>query len=244
MLIAILGGLGVGIILSFLTGPVFFALLKTSVQKGFQAGIALASGVLLGDIIYVIITFFGARFIPFKENYSFLTSIIGGLVLMAIGLYYVFSKPAINLEGSKSKLNIAHAGDFINGFILCFFNPSVLIFWLTVNGILKTIFHIDNQFDNLENIVFFSTVLATCFSFDILKVYAADKLRNRINKSMIRLMNRIAGFVIMFFGIRLMVLAFVPNLFGSHKKAALPYKWNKPTHTCHYLPKLPKIKFT
>jgi amino acid exporter len=218
MLVAILGGLGVGLILSILTGPVFFALIKTSIEKGFLAGVALSSGVLLGDLIYIVITFFGAKFIPFEEKYSFLTGIIGGSVLLCVGLYYIFNKVEIKFEVPEAKFKLAHTGDFLNGFLMCFFNPSVLIFWLTVNGILKTVFHIDNQFNNLENIIFFSSVLATGYTLDILKAYGANKLRNRINKRSIRIMNRIAGLVIIFFGLRLIVLAIYPTLIGKHPK--------------------------
>jgi threonine/homoserine/homoserine lactone efflux protein len=218
MLVAVLGGLGVGIILSFLTGPVFFALIKTSIEKGFLSGVALSTGVLLGDLIYVVITFFGARFIPFQEKYNFITSLVGGFFLIAIGIYYTLHKPEVKCEVPESKIKFAHAGDFFNGFIMCFFNPSVLIFWLTVNGILKAVFHIDNEFDNMENVLFFGSVLATGYTLDILKAYAANKLRTKIKGRTIQIMNRIAGLVIIFFGLRLIVLALVPSLSGDHKK--------------------------
>ena len=50
----ILSGIGMGIVLSFLTGPVFFALIKTSIEKGFYAGVALAAGVV--DILFNLIS--------------------------------------------------------------------------------------------------------------------------------------------------------------------------------------------
>jgi len=218
MHVAVLGGLGVGIILSFLTGPVFFALIKTSIEKGFLSGVALSTGVLLGDLIYVVITFFGASFIPpFKENYHFITSILGGIILTGIGIYYTFNKPKITYEAPESRFKFAHFGDFLNGFVMCFFNPGVLIFWLTVNGILKTVFHIDRAFDSTENILFFGSVLVTCYTLDILKAYGANKLRNRIKQSSILIMNRIAGIVIIFFGLRLLVLVLFPTLSGEPK---------------------------
>ncbi|WP_216351112.1 LysE family transporter, partial [Mucilaginibacter polytrichastri] len=51
MIEAIFSGIGIGLILTFLTGPVFFALIKTSIEKGFQAGIALALGVVTSDVV-------------------------------------------------------------------------------------------------------------------------------------------------------------------------------------------------
>jgi len=234
MLVAVLGGLGVGIILSFLTGPVFFALIKTSIEKGFLSGVALSTGVLLGDLIYVIITFIGARYIPFQDKYSFITSITGGVFLTGIGLYYTLTKPKITYAVTESKFKFAHAGDFLNGFIMCFFNPGVLIFWLTVNGILKAVFHIDNQFDNMENVLFFGSVLTTGYTLDILKAYGANKLRSKIKQSTIQSMNRIAGIVIIFFGLRLIVLALVPSLSSEHKKAMIYKQERHPSQTLTY----------
>ena len=48
---AILLGIGAGIISSFLTGPVFFAMIKTSIERGFMAGFSLAIGVIISDVI-------------------------------------------------------------------------------------------------------------------------------------------------------------------------------------------------
>jgi threonine/homoserine/homoserine lactone efflux protein len=44
MIEAIISGIGFGLVLTFITGPVFFALIKTSIEKGFHAGVALALG--------------------------------------------------------------------------------------------------------------------------------------------------------------------------------------------------------
>jgi threonine/homoserine/homoserine lactone efflux protein len=38
MIEAIISGIGIGLVLTFITGPVFFALIKTSIEKGFHAG--------------------------------------------------------------------------------------------------------------------------------------------------------------------------------------------------------------
>lgn len=81
MLVANLSGIGVGIILSFLTGPVFFALIKTSIEKGFFSGAALATGVLLADISWVTITFYGTRILEFEARYQKLTAVFGGVSL-------------------------------------------------------------------------------------------------------------------------------------------------------------------
>ena len=205
MLVANLCGIGVGIILSFITGPVFFALIKTSIEKGFLSGAALATGVLLADISWVAITFFGARALAFEEHYKTITTLVGACFLIAVGIYYMAKKVEVKYVAIEDKFHIGHAGFLLKGFLITFFNPSVLVFWLTVTSILKTVFHIDNAFDNFENIIFFTSTLLTCYTMDLTKAYFANKLRNRINGKTIMIMNRIAGMVIIFFGCRLII---------------------------------------
>ena len=209
MLVANLSGIGVGIILSFLTGPVFFALIKTSIEKGFFSGAALATGVLLADISWVTITFYGTRILEFEARYQKLTALFGGAFLIAVGVYYIAKKVELKYESIEDKFHFGHAGYLIKGFLITFFNPSVLVFWITVNSILKSVFHIDNEFDNYENILFFTSTLLTCYTMDITKAYFANKLRNKISGRTIITMNRIAGVVIICFGCRLILNLFI-----------------------------------
>lgn len=209
MFAANLSGIGVGIILSFLTGPVFFALIKTSIEKGFFSGAALATGVLLADISWVTITFYGTRLLALEEKYQSLTAILGGVFLIAVGVFYIAKKVELKYETVEDKFHFGHAGYLIKGFLITFFNPSVLVFWITVNSILKSVFHIDNAFDNYENILFFTSTLLTCYTMDITKAYFANKLRNKISGRTIITMNRIAGVVIICFGCRLILGLFM-----------------------------------
>ncbi len=209
MLVANLSGIGVGIILSFLTGPVFFALIRTSIEKGFFSGAALATGVLLADISWVTITFYGTRILEFEARYQKLTALFGGAFLIAVGVYYIAKKVELKYEAIEDKFHFGHTGYLVKGFLITFFNPSVLVFWITVNSILKSAFHIDNEFDNYENILFFTSTLLTCYTMDITKAYFANKLRNKISGRTIITMNRIAGVVIICFGCRLILNLFI-----------------------------------
>jgi len=208
MLTANFLGLGVGIMLSFVTGPVFFLLIKTSLEKGFLSGAALATGVLFGDSLWVIITFYGTKFIALEQKYAMLTAVIGGVFLIALGVYYLAKKVEIKYESVEDKLHLGLAGYGIKGFLITFFNPSVLVFWLTVNSLLKAVFHIQSSFDSYENLVFFTVTLLTCYTLDLLKAWYSNKLRTRIKGPTVMLMNRIAGIVIIIFGARLLLTVF------------------------------------
>ena len=67
MIEAVISGIGFGLVLTFLTGPVFFALIKTSIEKGFHAGVALALGVVCSDMVFVGGILFGSQYIDISE---------------------------------------------------------------------------------------------------------------------------------------------------------------------------------
>ena len=62
MIEAIISGIGFGLVLTFITGPVFFALIKTSIEKGFHAGLSLALGVVTSDMVFVGAILFGSQY--------------------------------------------------------------------------------------------------------------------------------------------------------------------------------------
>ena len=77
MLELIISGIGLGVVLSFVTGPVFFALIKTSIEKGFHAGMWLAAGVVVSDLIYIVLTIYGSSFIKVENSYKTPIGIVG-----------------------------------------------------------------------------------------------------------------------------------------------------------------------
>lgn len=198
MIESIISGIGLGFVLSFLTGPVFFALIKTSIEKGFYAGVSLAAGVVMSDIFYVAISLYGSSFLALENTYRMQIGIAGSIILLTIGIYYLFKKVKVNYEQTSSKRH--NTGYFIKGFIMCIFNPAILLYWLSVtSGVIS----ISGEIKSSEIIPFFGSILITQFSVDVVKAYYANKLRYRIKEKTISNLNRIAGALILIFAIRL-----------------------------------------
>ena len=55
----ILNGIVSGVVLAFLIGPVFFAIIQTSIERGFWSGVFVAMGVSLSDILYITVSYLG-----------------------------------------------------------------------------------------------------------------------------------------------------------------------------------------
>jgi len=200
MIEAILQGIGAGILFSFLTGPVFFSMIKTSIEKGFKAGFSLAIGVVLSDIIFISLTIFGSQFVDYDPKYNQYIGIIGGLFLLGVGLYYLISKVKVNYEMSEV-LKVQRGAYIVKGFLMCLLSPTTLMFWVMVGGIVSGQLH----YEMAEKVVFFVVAMATQLSVDLAKTYYAAKLRYRIKEKTIKIMNRTAGAVIIIFAIRLFI---------------------------------------
>ncbi|MBC8987403.1 LysE family transporter [Pedobacter gandavensis] len=203
---AILQGVGAGILFSFLTGPVFFSMIKTSIEKGFKAGFSLAVGVIFSDIIFITLTIFSAQFVDYKSEYFQYIGIVGGLFLFGIGLYYLFNKVKVSYDvGEIAK--IKKRGYILKGFLMCLLSPTTLMFWIMVGGIISVQLHLTMA----EKVVFFIVAMATQLTVDGVKTYYAAKLRYRIKEKTIQNLNRVAGAVIIIFAIRLFIEVFLKH---------------------------------
>ena len=201
---AVLQGILAGIIFSFLTGPVFFSMIKTSIEKGFKAGFALALGVIFSDIIFVILTLFSTRLVDINAEYNQYIGIVGGAFLLGVGLYYLFKKINVSYEISEES-KVKKRGYVLKGFLMCLLSPTSIMFWIVVGGIVSVQLH----YEMSEKIVFFAIAMGTQLSMDTLKSYYAAKLRYKIKASTIQTLNRIAGAVIIVFAIRLFIQVYI-----------------------------------
>jgi len=197
---AILQGVGAGILFSFLTGPVFFSMIKTSIEKGFKAGFSLAVGVILSDIIFITATIFSSQFVAYNSQYNIYIGTIGGLFLLGVGLYYLIKRVNVNYA-IEQEVKIKKRGYIIKGFLMCLLSPTTLMFWIMVGGVITV--HLNYTFN--EKVVFFIVALITQLSIDSIKTFYAAKLRYKIKEKSIQRLNRIAGAVIIIFAIRLFV---------------------------------------
>ncbi len=204
MIEAILLGIAAGLISSFLTGPVFFSMIKTSIEKGFKAGLSLAVGVILSDIILIGIVLFGSQFFAYKADFDKYIGLIGGVFLSGVGVYYLLNTVKIQYDpNNMPKVN--KRGYLIKGFLMCILTPSTLMFWLIVTSIISV------KLNDSFNQKFISLVIAmgTQLNVDALKCYSASKIRYKIKENSLQKLNKIAGFIILLFAIWLLIKTYI-----------------------------------
>jgi threonine/homoserine/homoserine lactone efflux protein len=192
MIEAVISGIGIGLVLTFLTGPVFFALIKTSIEKGFQAGAALALGVVCSDVVFVGAIIFGSQFFDVPDTVKVWAGVFGSVILLLIGFYYIFKKAEVSYN-AHTPATVNKAGYFFKGFLMCIFNPTLLFHWITVIGTASTVYHEGVTNRQLKIATMFCTILLVQFGMDIVKAFYANKLRDRISVTLVHRLNYVAG---------------------------------------------------
>jgi threonine/homoserine/homoserine lactone efflux protein len=184
-------------------GPVFFALVKTSLQKGFKAGVCVAIGVSLSDMCYIILAYLGvSQFFDnplVKDQMAF----VGGLVIITFGIITIITKPKIYDNGTETMTKSNYVKQMFKGFLINAINPAVLLFWLGVMSLAS----VDYDFTPNKIMVFFTSILATVFALDITKVYLSHKLRELVTPKVMRTMYVFVGMALVGFGVKLMFFA-------------------------------------
>src|ERR1017187_5751543 len=171
---AIIGGAGAGLLLAILIGgPVFFALIKISIEKGFLIGLFFAIGVIISDSSYFVLSFLGISQLKNTRLAEELLGAGGGAFLIGFGLRLIIKKEKpvdINekvIQGSLFK-------SLVNGFLINTLNPAALLFWIA------TVSAVTVQFSGNKHQIFafFIVCMSTVFGTDVLKAFLAGKVKN------------------------------------------------------------------
>lgn len=192
MIQAVISGIGFGLVLTFLTGPVFFALIKTSIANGFHAGVALALGVVCSDVVFVGGLLFGSQYIDISDQQKTIAGVVGSVIIFSLGVYYFFKKAEVNYSNAIPS-TVNRAGYFLKGFLMCIFNPSLLFHWVTVIAAASTLFKVGSPHRSFDIGIMFLTILLVQFGMDTTKAFYADKLRAKISVKVIHRLNEVAG---------------------------------------------------
>ena len=86
MFSAFVHGILLGLLLSILIGPVFFMLIKTSINDGFRDAMYLEAGIFLSDIFCISVSYLGLAQLFVKPEYEKLILIAGGIILLIFGI--------------------------------------------------------------------------------------------------------------------------------------------------------------
>jgi threonine/homoserine/homoserine lactone efflux protein len=205
----LLQGILLGLTFAVLLGPAFFALIQTSIHRGFRSGALLATGIFLSDLFALVVCYFGASQIlgsdP-RQNVYF--SVIGGIIMVIFGTY-TFSRKAESQKDESGKPAQDKPSRFyvyiMKGFFLNALNPGMWFLWITIVVSVSANYGVNNS----SIIIFLTGALATIFITDLMKCFVSHQIKHIVNDKIMTWMNRLVGIVIIAIGVYLVFRVFV-----------------------------------
>ena len=198
----IIWGLG----LAILVGPLLFALIQESIERGWVAGLMVGLGIWVSDALFIAAVYFGMNSILEITNWSgfeLTLGIAGCIILLVVGFGTIFGKPPeFNMEEkNKGQQAKSYGALWLKGFLINTINPFTFVFWFTVTPtvILKA------GADEIGMISFYAGILGTILFTDSLKIFLAKLIRKKLQPKHILKMRKISGSALVIFGIILLV---------------------------------------
>jgi threonine/homoserine/homoserine lactone efflux protein len=199
---AFLEGFLIGLGMIIFIGPVFFTLLKSALSYGLWAGMMVAFGIFMSDIVVVGLCSFGA--IPFFKNVEnqFWLAIGGSVILSTLGLKYIL-RPNVSVD-TDLQLKAGHyTAYFAKGFLVNFVNPFVFLVWIGIIGFAQGKYGAGQ-----ELWIFLASALFGIFVTDSTKVVFADRIKKFVQPNFLKKAYQVIGVVMIGFGARLLWFAF------------------------------------
>jgi threonine/homoserine/homoserine lactone efflux protein len=200
----VISGIGLGLIMAIMIGPVFFMLINISIKNGFRSAAYFAFGVMLSDAFYITIIEFSKSLVGYIDSHQYWVALIGGVVLIAFGLSSIFKKvhnpKEVKIHKDIGKWDLIL--EVFKGFVMNALNPFVLFFWIGVSTTLV----LNKSHSISESIAFFGATLTTIFLTDLFKGALAINLKKLMTVRFISILNKVSGAGLILFGLRLFYL--------------------------------------
>ncbi len=195
---AIVQGFLLGLFIAISVGPTLFAVIRYSMHHSFKAGIAFVLGVSFSDIIYVTLANLATDWLDFLDKHSTEVGYIGSILFMIMGLYGFFKKYKPKKPPRTGKPISISKGAYIkiwsSGFLMNTLNPAVLLLWV---GSLTLV----SGAGISKRAVLYGVCLGVVLGIDFLKVFLAEKIRNKLTLRKIMYLNKVSAIFIFVLGL-------------------------------------------
>jgi threonine/homoserine/homoserine lactone efflux protein len=200
-----LDGLIFGLPLAILMGPLLFAIVQTSIEQGFRAGLAIGMGIWVSDWLFLLCAFFGVTYIMAItewEGFEMTLGVAGTIILFIIGFGMILSKAQKLEDLEQSRVRYSSYFSLLSkGFLINTINPFTFIFWFVVAPAQSS------KYLDLSGgpAMFYFGIITTIFVTDFLKIALAKKIQPWLKAKYVLLMRRIAGVALVIFGVALLI---------------------------------------
>ncbi|MFY0643352.1 MAG: LysE family transporter [Bacteroidia bacterium] len=183
-------------------GLVNVAVIESALTRDNKHAFMLALGGVIPEIPYTLLAIYGAAYVGEMEEHKQTIGMVIGLVLILLGLFYMFRKPKsmdLHIENGKS----AKRGYFGKGLFLASLNPQLIFFW---SGILILIESGSLNLGKKEKLIDFeaTSLISPKITFALgaafgaliilcIYIYLAARFKEKISQKINARLNKIVG---------------------------------------------------
>ena len=199
----VLAGIGVGLLVAAPIGPVNVLCIQRAVTKGFWGGVAAGIGAMLGDGLLAAIAAFSVTAISdVMIAYSGPIQLLGGVLLVAFGIGLLFTPPMLLITPAQKFHLWDHWGIIPQTFFLTISNPGAILGMLALIGGLGSL--IGGLDTYLEALLLVVSVMGGSLLWWLGLSELIATIRHRLTEGRLKLINRIAGTLLIAFGVVLL----------------------------------------
>jgi threonine/homoserine/homoserine lactone efflux protein len=218
-----LSGLIVGVVIAAPVGPVNIVCIQRTLERGFWGGFAAGVGAVLADGLIATVAAFGITAISgVLAEHRLLIQLVGGLIMIAFGVKLFTAEPKLApkqrttslaqlrriVEGVPERLRPAlrlpiwrimpHLGVIPQTFFLTITNPGAILGLFAIFGGLGSVFGGIQSYAQALTLVV--SVMGGSLLWWAVLAQLIEKLRGRLNEGRLKIINQIAGVVLVAFG--------------------------------------------
>lgn len=199
-------GIVIGLSASIPLGPIGVICIQRTLNKGRLSGVISGLGAAFADGFFAVIAGFGiTAVIDYLVAYQLYFRIIGAIIVIFMGIKLIQTNPGLQLRKQLQKKRKGLFGDFISIFALTISNPITLFVFLAVFAGLN-IFNTESNISSVLTLLFGTLLGATSWWFTLSSVVSI--FRNKFKLRRMLLINRVAGVLIIVFGIFVFISVF------------------------------------
>ena len=198
-------GLIVGFLASIPLGPVGVLCIQRTINKGRYSGLISGMGAATVDMFFALVAALGLTYIiNFIEEQQFLIQLIGGGVLIFLGTKIFNTNPIKQIRKHRRKKNKL-IEDYLSVFFLTLSNPLALFLFVAAFAGIGMVTSKDSSLKSA--LIILGVFLGAMLWWSVL-TSLIDLFRKRFRLKQLWWINKIAGVLIIIFGVAAMLSIF------------------------------------
>lgn len=199
-----MSAIGLGLMLSLVfIGPIFFLLIETSFSRGPKHALALDFGVISGDILCIVVSYFAsADLVNIIDKHPGFYRITAFIILI-YAIYMIVSKTEMHLQKEEKLISQNYVRTFFNGFFLNVLNIGAVLFWLV------TVISVRNAYPKPEEFVLYiAVVIGTYLLVDLAKIFLAKQFHYKLTQKLANQIRTGVGVILVIFSVLIFMQSF------------------------------------